>query len=193
MSFVVLLYVLLSMHGGSTVLYKALKNYDLHIIYKFVLIMAGAFATGSIFITLYAISITSKSDLSGGVNKPLPDTVNNFSDLLVTLGSLTCLSLCLTLVLFILILFKFNSDNNNVKFNLHRFIGDKANNNLNYYFTKILAFISNRSVFYIYITFIIMLIAIIFNTYYLLILYNKLDLIVGPLDSLYKTIIEKKS
>lgn len=156
--------------GLAIAMAKVLKNSKIHVLYKPVLIIFAALARVIIvslgcLINRYMCTLT----LSGNVfkfndskesffyflcNKTLVVLLSiysyiRFRDLIIYIGFLTFVSLSLIFILFIIKYFKLYYDKYNIEFNLSSFIGDKANNHFNYYFTKIIKFICNIDTFYI--------------------------------------------
>ena len=120
-------------------------------------------------------SITS--NLPDGVNKLVADSGNGYSDLMLlilSIDTLTCVCLSLIFILFMMILFKFYLNEEKVKFHLSS-LGDKMNNNLNYYLIKLIHLNKKTSTVYIFIIFIILFISLAFNCYFITELYNNLD------------------
>jgi hypothetical protein len=74
-----------------------------------------------------------------------------------------------------IILFKFYLNQDKVKFNLSSLIGDKINNNLNYYLIKLIQLNKNTSTVYIFIIFILLYIALGYDCYFTTELYNNFD------------------
>lgn len=74
-----------------------------------------------------------------------------------------------------IILFKFYLNEEKVKFNLSSLIGDKMNNNLNYYLIKLIQLNRKTSTVYIFLIFILLFIALGFDAYFTTELYNNLD------------------
>lgn len=130
-------------------------------------------------ITTSSPTLTSSNLSNGpGLNKFFGDSNDNFSDLMVLLLSidtLTLVCLSLTSILFIIILFKFFLNENNIKLNLSSLIGDKLNNSLNYYIIKIIKLNKKANTIFIFIIFIVLFIALAFNCYFITELYNNLD------------------
>ena len=119
------------------------------------------------------------SNFGDGVNKLLPDSGDGgYSDLmllLISIDTLTCVCLGFILILFMMILFKFYLNEDKVKLNLSSLIGDKLNNNLNYYLIKLIQLNKKTSTVYIFIIFILFFIALGFDCYFITELYNNLD------------------
>ena len=72
-------------------------------------------------------------------------------------------------------LFKFYLNEEKVKLNLSSLIGDKMNNNLNYYLIKLIQLNKKTSTVYIFIIFILLFICLGFDCYFITELYNNLD------------------
>jgi len=121
------------------------------------------------------------TNLPDGVNKLVGDSAGGegaYSDLMLlilSIDTLTCVCLSLILILFIMILFKFYLNEDKVKLNLSSLIGDKMNNNLNYYLIKLIQLNKKTSTVYIFIIFIILFIVLGFDCYFITELYNNLD------------------
>lgn len=121
---------------------------------------------------------STTSNLQDGVNKLMDGSWSGYSDLkllILSIDTLTCVCLSLILILFIMILFKFYLDEYKVKFYLSSLIGDKLNNNLNYYLIKLIQLNKNTSTVYIFIIFILLFISLAYDCYFITELYNNLD------------------
>lgn len=116
------------------------------------------------------------NNVSENINKFIDDSINSpLKDLILSIDIINYACLSLIIILFMIILFKFYFNEENIKFNLSNFIGDKLNNNLNYYFIKIIQLNKRTSTLYIYIIFIVLFIGLISNCYFSTELYNNLD------------------
>jgi hypothetical protein len=124
---------------------------------------------------------STTSNLPDGVNKLMDDSWGGYSDLkllILSIDTLTCVCLSLFIILFMMILFKFYLDKDNVKFNLSSLIGGRAskmNNNLNYYLIKLIQLNKKTSTVYIFIIFILLFIALAYDCYFITELNNNLD------------------
>ena len=110
------------------------------------------------------------SNLPDGVNKLMADSGDGYSDLMLlilSIDTLICVCLGLILILFMMILFKFYLNEKKVKLNLSSLIGDKMNNNLNYYLIKLIQLNKKTSTVYIFITFILLFISLGFSCYFI--------------------------
>lgn len=115
---------------------------------------------------------------NNGVNKLIPGS--EYSDLMLlilSIDTLTCVCLGFITILFMMILFKFYLNEDKVKMNLSSLIGDKMNNNLNYYLIKLIKLNkkTKTSSLYIFIIFVLLFIILIFDCYFITELYNNLD------------------
>ena len=121
---------------------------------------------------------STTTNLPEGVNKLMADSGYGYSDLMLLIlciYALTCVCLYFILILFMNILFKFYFNEEKVKLNLSSLIGDKMNNNLNYYLIKLIQLNKKTSTVYIFIIFILLFICLGFNCYFITELYNNLD------------------
>lgn len=104
----------------------------------------------------------------GGNNSELMNVI-------LGLDMITWACLSLIFILFIIILFRFFFNEDNVKLNLSSLIGDNLNNSLNYYLIKIIKFNKKTSTVYIFIIFAVLFISLGFESYYLTLLYDNID------------------
>lgn len=123
---------------------------------------------------------TPTTNLPDGVNKLVGDYGGDggYTDLMLlilSIDTLTCVCLTFILILFMMILFKFYLNEAKVQMNLSSLIGDKMNNNLNYYLIKLIQLNKKTSTVYIFIIFILLFIALGFDCYFITELYNNLD------------------
>jgi hypothetical protein len=171
---------------------KAIAKSSLPPLQKAGIVVGAGIAGGAIHIGTSAINrvvntpsstttpptTTPTTNLPDGVNKLLADSGDGgFSDLMLlilSIDALTCVCLTFILILFMMILFKFYL-NEKVKLNLSSLIGDKMNNNLNYYLIKLIQLNKKTSTVYIFIIFILLFIALGFDCYFITELYNNLD------------------
>ena len=112
------------------------------------------------------------------VNKFMADSGDGYSGLMLLIlciDAITCVCLYFILILFMMILFKFYINEEKVKLNLSNLIGDKMNNNLNYYLIKLIQLNKKTSTVYIFITFILLFISLGYDCYFITVLYNNLD------------------
>jgi hypothetical protein len=134
----------------------------------------------------YVTSRTSYLSAAGrgtGVNKFMPDSgdTDGYTDLMLLIFSIdTLIAVCLsiTIILFIMLLFKFYlgaSSEEKVKFNLSSLIGQKLNLKFNHYFIKLIQLNKKTNNVYIFICFILLFIGLGFNCYFISELYNNLD------------------
>ena len=108
----------------------------------------------------------------------MADSGYGYSDLMLLIlciYTLICVCLYFILILYMNILFKFYLNEEKVKLNLSSLIGDKMNNNLNYYLIKLIQLNKKTSTVYIFIIFILLFICLGFNCYLITELYNNLD------------------
>ena len=120
-------------------------------------------------------------NLPEGVNKLMADLGDGYSELMLLIlciDAITYVCLYFIFILFMMILFKFYINEEKVKLNLSSLIGDKMNNNLNYYLIKLIQLNKKTSTVYIFITFILLFISLGYDCYFITVLYNNLDKIV---------------
>ena len=111
----------------------------------------------------------------------MADSGYGYSELMLLIfciEALTCVCLYFIIILFMMILFKFYINEEKVKLNLSSLIGDKINNNLNYYLIKLIQLNKKTSTVYIFITFILLFISLGYDCYFITVLYNNLDKLV---------------
>ena len=93
----------------------------------------------------------------------MADSGDRYSELMLLIlciEALTCVCLYFIIILFMMILFKFYINEEKVKLNLSSLIGDKMNNNLNYYLIKLIQLNKKTSTVYIFIIFILLFICL---------------------------------
>ena len=108
----------------------------------------------------------------------MADSGDGYSELMLLIlciDAITCVCLYFILILFMMILFKFYINEKKVKLNLSNLIGDRMNNNLNYYLIKLIQLNKKTSTVYIFITFILLVISLGYDCYFITVLYNNLD------------------
>jgi hypothetical protein len=170
--------------GVSGAVAKAIGKSSMPPLQKAGIIIGSAGAAGAIHIGTSVINKvinsgstqnvknTEDSIKIDGVNKLLNDGFNNLSELKLLLLSMNTLaSTCLVLVfiLFILTLFKFYLNENNIKLNY--LVGNKLND----YLIKIIKLNKKTSNVYIFIIFIVLFISLAFECYFITQLYDNLD------------------
>lgn len=175
--------------GVSGAVGKAIAKSSLPPLQKAGLVVGAGIAGGAIHVGTSVINRVvntpcstttppTTSNLPDGVNKLMADLGDGYSDLMLlilSIDTLTCVCLGLIVILFRMILFKFYLNEDKIKFNLSSLIGDKMNNNLNYYLIKLIKLNKNTSTVYIFIIFILLFIALGFDCYLITELYNNLD------------------
>ena len=178
--------------GVSGAVGKAIAKSSLPPLQKAGIIVGASIAGGAIHVgtsvinrvvntpstTPLTTTTPTTSNLPDGVNKLMADSGDGYSDLMLLIlyiDTLTCVCLGLIVILFMMILFKFYLNQDKVKFNLSSLIGDKMNNNLNYYLIKLIQLNKNTSTVYIFLVFIFLFIALGFDCYFITELYNNLD------------------
>lgn len=144
--------------GVSAAVSKGIASSSLPPLQKAAVIVGSAMAGGAIHVGASAInrknnivnSIVSngKSFESGSKSSSIGDNINKFidnsvdhspiKDLILSIEILNKVCLCLTLILFMQILFKFFLDESKINFDLSSFIGTNLNDKLNYYLVKII-------------------------------------------------------
>jgi len=114
---------------------------------------------------------------ASNISKLFDDSIptSDLSNLILSINILTSACLSLIVILSMVILFKFLLNEDKIKFNLSSLVGDKFNNNLNYYLIKIIQLNKKTSTIYIIVIFILLYIGLIFDCYFITELYNNLD------------------
>jgi hypothetical protein len=177
--------------GVSGAVAKGIAKSSMPPLQKAAVILGSSIAGGAIFVgtsavnrvinhdsTIISSNISTNSNLSDNVNKLLGNSDNNLSDLIlliISTNTLISVSLSLIFILFIMILFKFYLNENQIKLNYSRLIGEKLNENFNYYIIKIIQLNKKTSTIYIFVIFAILFVSLSFSIYFMTELYNNLD------------------
>ena len=84
--------------------------------------------------------VNTNNNIGNNISKFINDSANNNAilDLIFGLNMITYGCLSLIIILSLILLFKFFFNEDNIKLNLSSFIGNKLNNNINYYLIKII-------------------------------------------------------
>jgi hypothetical protein len=117
----------------------------------------------------------STTNLGDGVNKLIGESNSDLSNLILSINMITYSCLSLVGILLIIILIKFYLDENKVQLKLSGLIGTNLNNNLNYYLIKIIKLNKLTSSVYIFIIFILLLVGLGFDCYFVTLLHENLD------------------
>jgi hypothetical protein len=110
------------------------------------------------------------------ISKLIDDSNNSgLNDLILGIDMITYACFSLMILLSLMIFFKFYLDENKIKLNLYYLVGDKLNNNLEYYLIKLIKLNKITNNIYILILLVILLVGLGFNCYFVTELYNNLD------------------
>ena len=145
-------------------------------------VYVGNNALNNLFTNKIDSSSTSSnvtSGLDGSVVKKLIDSGNSdLSNLLLSIDIITYTCLTLIIILFFIILFKFYL-NENINLNFSRLIGVNLNSKLNYYIIKLIQFYKKSSSVTMFMIFIILIIGLSYDYYFIRMLNNNLDLFIN--------------
>lgn len=176
--------------GVSGAVAKGIAKSSMPPLQKAGIIIGAGVASGAIFVGTSAVNrvvnttttispkSTSSINISSNINKLLPDSNDGLSDLillLLSINTLICVCISLIVILSLMIIFKFYLDENKIKLNISNLLGNKLNDNLNYYLIKLIQLNKKTSAIYILMILIILLISLGFSCYFVTELYNNLD------------------
>lgn len=179
--------------GVSAAVSKGIAGSSLPPLQKAAVIVGSAMAGGAIHVGVSAInrknnivnSAAGKSFESGSKSGSIGDNINKFidnsvdhspiKDLILSIEILNKVCLCLTLILFMQILFKFFLDESKVKFNISSFIGTNLNDKLNYYLIKIIRINKKIGNIYMWFILLVLIISLFFSNTFISELSNNLD------------------
>jgi len=181
--------------GVSAAVSKGIASSSLPPLQKAAVIVGSAMAGGAIHVGVSAINrknnlvnsaaSNGKSFESGSKSSSIGDNINKFidnpidhspiKDLILSIEILNKVCLCLTLILFMQILFKFFLDESKIKFDLSSFIGTNLNDKLNYYLVKIIRINKKIGNIYLWFILLVLIISLFFSNTFISELSNNLD------------------
>jgi hypothetical protein len=145
-------------------------------------VYVGNNALNNLFTNKIDSSSTSSNVTSGldgsVVKKFIESGTSDLSNLLLSIDIITYTCLTLIIILFFIILFKFYL-NENINLNLSRLIGVNLNSKLNYYIIKLIQFYKKSSSVTMFMIFIILIIGLSYDYYFIRMLNNNLDLFIN--------------